>query len=571
VNARRKPRAAPPARAARPPGVPEEIYFVACGKWTADAGALSPAEMGSKAYNLLRMAGLGLAVPPAFVIGTPYCKRFESDPGELSMTLRPAYPAALAVLENATGRRLGHRYSPLLLSIRSGAPVSMPGMMETLLNVGLCDATLAGLVRLTGNPRLAWDAYRRLIAGFGEVVANVPAEAFEEELRRLAAGQDERQLDFDQLRSLARRYLEVYREAAGEPFPQDPFEQLGRAVEAVFASWQSPKARDYRRLNKIDARIGTAVAVQSMVFGNAGGMSGAGVGFSRDPASGERSLWVDFLFNAQGEDVVSGRRSAPAHGRLAAALPEAWNALEAAAARLEREFGDMQDFEFTVEEGKLYLLQARSGKRTPAAHARITLDLCDEGILTREEAVRRLQSLDAGSLSITRVVSVEGESLAPVARASAASSGVACGEIALDEARAASRRGAGVPVVLVRRDAETGDIAALDAAEGLLTQRGARTSHAAVVARQLGKVCLVGCADMAIDETARTVTFGEMRFAEGDLLTLDGNSGSVYAGRMRTVREKQAALIARLEALRAAPSEGGGAEAAREAVRGPGN
>jgi len=506
--------------------------------------------MGSKAYNLLRMAALGLAVPPAFVIPTAWCKRFESDPQAAAVRLRQAYPAALAALERATAQRFGDARRPLLLSIRSGAPVSMPGMMETLLNIGLCDATLPGFIRLTGNPRLAWDAYRRLVTGFGEVVAGVPAQAFEDELRRATPGQDERRLDFDQLRALTRRCVDIYQAAAGHAFPQDPLEQLERSVAAVFASWQAGKAREYRRVNRIGDEIGTAVTAQAMVFGNAGGLSGAGVGFSRDPASGDKSLWVDFLFNAQGEDVVSGRRSAHGHDRLSAALPEAWSTLERAAARLEREFGDMQDFEFTVQEGKLYLLQARSGKRTQVANARITLDLCDEGILPRKEAIQRLRGMDAGSLTITRLADARGEDLAPAGRASAASSGVACGEIALDEARAVTRRRAGVPVVLVRRDAETGDIAALEASEGLLTQNGARTSHAAVVARQLGKVCLVGCAELAIDEPARTISLGGMRLAEGDLLTLDGNSGCVYAGRMQVVREKQADLIKRLAELR---------------------
>ena len=549
MKVRRKRRAPPAALAG---GNAERILYIACGERPSDPDTLSAATMGSKAYNLTRMAALGLAVPPAFVISTAWCKHFESDPQAAVLGLRPAYPAALAVLGNATALRFGDPRRPLLLSIRSGAPVSMPGMMETLLNIGLCDATLPGFIRLTGNPRLAWDAYRRLVAGFGEVVAGVPAQAFEDELRLAVSGQDERELDFDQLRTLTRRCLDVYQAAAGHPFPQEPLEQLERSVAAVFASWQSGKAREYRRMNRIDDAIGTAVTAQAMVFGNAGGLSGAGVGFSRDPASGEKSLWVDFLFNAQGEDVVSGRRSAHGHGRLSAALPEVWKALEAAAARLEREFGDMQDFEFTVQEGKLYLLQARSGKRTLVANARITLDLCDEGVLARKEAIRRLSSMDTGSLAIRRIAGSKGENLSPAGHAAAASSGVACGEIALDEARAVSRNAAGIPVVLVRRDAETGDIGALDAAEGLLTQNGARTSHAAVVARQLGKVCLVGCADLAIDGSARTISLGGLRLAEGDLLTLDGNTGCVYAGRMQVVSDRQEDLIKRLKELRAA-------------------
>ncbi len=534
-----------------PSGLPEGFHFVSCGQWGADPRKVSPAAMGAKAHNLLRMAALGLAVPPAFVIDTQYCAQLEAKPEQTTDTLRSAYPAALAVLEGQTGRRFGDRHRPLLLSIRSGAPVSMPGMMETLLNVGLCDTTLPGLVRLTGNPRLAWDAYRRLIASFGTIVAGIPAEVFEEELQRAAADGDERALDFDQLRTLARRFLEVYSATAGSPFPQDPRAQLEHAVSAVFASWRSPRAREYRRMNGISADIGMAVASQTMVFGNAGGMSGSGVGFSRDPMTGERRLWVDFLFNAQGEDVVSGRRSAHGHAQLSTALPDTWAELERAASRLEREFTDMQDFEFTVEEGKLYLLQTRAGKRSASAQARITLDFLDEGMIKPDDARRRLKDIDAAALSLTRIVSAAGETVEPAARAAPAAGGVVCGEIALDEARARARRAAGVSVVLVRRDAETDDISALEAADGLLTGRGARTSHAAVVARQLGKVCLVGCAELRIDPAARCIRLGEQQLSEGDLITLDGNTGCIYAGPMRTVAQRQAELEARLAAFRA--------------------
>lgn len=532
-------------------GLPEGFHFVACGKLSADPRKVSAAAMGAKAHNLSRMAGLGLAVPPAFVIDTRYCRRFETDPAETADDLRPAYSAALAILEGAVGRRFGDHHRPLLLSIRSGAPVSMPGMMETLLNVGLCETTLPGLIRLTGNPRLAWDAYRRLIAGFGTIVAGVPTEAFEEELQRAAAGGDERSLDFDQLRTLARRFLEIYAAATGSAFPQDPRTQFERAVGAVFSSWHSARAHEYRRLNHIPADIGMAVAAQTMVFGNAGGKSGAGVGFSRDPMTGDKRLWVDFLFNAQGEDVVSGRRSAHGHMQLSAALPDAWTALEGAVDRLEREFGDMQDFEFTVQEGTLYLLQTRAGKRSPAAHARITFDLLDEGVIRPEDARRRLKDIDEAALRLTRIVSAAGDELEPLSRAAAAGNGVACGEIALDEARARARRAADTPVILVRRDAETDDISALEVAEGLLTERGARTSHAAVVARQLGKVCLVGCEELHIDMGTRSIRLGEQTLAEGALITLDGNTGCIYAGRMQTVEQRQEQLEARLATFRA--------------------
>jgi len=527
--------------------LPPEVYSIGCGGGDVLQGRACAQSMGFKAWNLLRMARLGLPVPPAFVMGTHYCMR----PAERAGAGRSAlWSAGLRALECSTGRVLGDARRPLLLSVRSGAPVSMPGMMETLLNIGLCDATVAGLMRQTGNPRLVWDAYRRLVATYGEVVAGLPAASFDDAANELLAGRDERELDFADLRSLTRRLLDVYAAAAGRPFPQDPAEQLGAAIEAVFASWQSPKAREYRRLNHIDETIGTAVTVQCMVFGNAGGRSGAGVGFTRDPTSGEPSPWVDFLFDAQGEDVVSGRRSANGHDELAAVLPEVWHDLAEAARQLEHAFADMQDFEFTVQNGQLFLLQTRAGKRTPRAAARIALDLLDEGLIDAGMALERTAGLDRHALAQARVVAASGAPLSPLGRAASASSGVAIGEVALDQARAEARHAAGAPVVLVRRDAETNDVAALELATGLLTQRGARTSHAAVVARQLGKVCLVGCADLSIDETARTVQLGRTVLREGDLVTLDGNEGLVYAGAAQLEVEYPSELLNRLDRLR---------------------
>ncbi|MGZ5277131.1 MAG: PEP/pyruvate-binding domain-containing protein, partial [Caldimonas sp.] len=347
--------------------LPPDVYLIGCGPGEASDPGGEPASastMGFKAWNLLRMAELSLPVPAAFVIGTRYCVR----PAEQALAGRAdLWKAGLQALERASGLTLGDARRPLLLAVRSGAPVSMPGMLETLLNIGLCDATVGGLMRRTGNPRLVWDSYRRLVASYGEVVAGLPAQLFDEAATLLLDGREERELDFEDLRSLTQRFLEVYAQGAGRPFPQQPSAQLDGAIEAVFASWQAPKAREYRRLNGIANEIGTAVTVQCMVFGNAGGESGAGVGFSRDPSSGEPVLWVDFLFNAQGEDVVSGRRSANGHEELATVLPEVWSALAEAAHRLEHAFGDMQDFEFTVQDGRLFMLQTRSGKRTPLA------------------------------------------------------------------------------------------------------------------------------------------------------------------------------------------------------------
>jgi pyruvate,orthophosphate dikinase len=525
--------------------LPAEVYLIGCGEPVADPKATAAA-MGSKAWNLLRMARMSLPVPPAFVLGTYYCANSGSRKPAGSDLWRPG----LRALERSTGLSFGDARRPLLVSVRSGAPISMPGMMETLLNVGLCDATAAGLLRQTGNPRLIWDAYRRHVAAYGEVVAGLPARLFEEASAALAGTRDERDLDFAELRELTRRFLAVYSRAAGLPFPQEPELQLAGAIEAVFASWHSERAREYRRLHEIPDAIGTAVTVQRMVFGNAGGQSGAGVGFTRNPSTGEAGMWVDFLFNAQGEDVVSGRRSAHGSDELAAVLPAVWETLRNAGRQLEHAMGDMQDFEFTVQDGRLFMLQTRDGKRTPLAAARIALDMQGEGLITADTARARTALLNRETLATPRVVSGNGAAPVPLARAIPASGGIASGEIALDEARAVARRSAGVPVVLLRRDAETSDLSALESATGLLTQRGARTSHAAVVARQLGKVCLVGCADLEIDETSRTVRLGGQILHEGDLVTLDGNEGALYSGAVQTELEYPIDLLSRLESLR---------------------
>ncbi len=531
---------------------PDSLYLIGC---LAPPGCAPVAQepsaetMGFKAFNLLRMAGLDLPVPPAFAIGTRHCR----DDASRTKASQPAlWRPGLQALETATRLRFGDTRLPLLLSVRSGAPVSMPGMMETLLNIGLCDATLTGFMRQTGNPRLVWDTYRRLVASYGEVVAGVPASVFDAESAALVGTRDERELDFAELRALTHRYLDAYAGAAGTPFPQDPQAQLVGAIGAVFASWQSPKACEYRRQRDIPDTIGTAVTVQTMVYGNAGGRSGSGVGFTRDPVSGEPKLWIDFLFNAQGEDVVSGRRSAYGHDELAAVMPAVWQALGDTAAKLEHAFGDMQDFEFTVQDAHLYLLQTRNGKCSAPALARIALDLSDAGVISADVARERTAALKLDDLVTIRTVSSDGKPLTPLAHAASASSGVAVGEVAFDETVAQARHAAGASVILVRRDAETADIAALELAAGLLTQRGARTSHAAVVARQLGKVCLVGCAAMQLDETGRTLQVGETTLHEGDLLALDGNDGAVYAGAVHTAVEPMADLQARLTHLRAA-------------------
>lgn len=527
---------------------PKHFYLIASGT-TERRHKPSPQSMGSKAFNLLRMADLGLPVPPALVIGTHYA----GAPDECTLAL---FSVGLPALQEVAGLIFGDARRPLVVSVRSGAPVSMPGMMETLLNIGLCDQTLPGFLRQTGNPRLVWDAYRRLIASYGEVVMGLPAHLFEDEIERVTQGRDERLLDFAELRDLTNRFQEVYLRHAGRPFPQDVNEQLWGAVRAVFLSWQSEKASAYREINHLDAAMGTAVTIQCMVFGNSGGHSGAGVGFTRNPTSGERQPWVDFLANAQGEDVVSGRRNAHGHEALAHVAPDAWCRLQDAAQSLEQEFLDMQDFEFTVQDGVLYMLQARPGKRTPLASARIALNLMEEGLIDAATALERTRDLHEEELGTVQLAMQGAGGLdaqaRPLGHAMSACSGVVSGEIVLDGARAAARAADGVRLILVRQDAETSDIAALEHSAGLLTQRGARTSHAAVVARQLGKVCLVGCEPLQIDLAARTVRLGDVVLNEGEVITLDGNDGGIYAGTVAATLVPDATLIERMRALRTA-------------------
>lgn len=529
---------------------PKHLYLIASGNTTSHHKP-NRDNMGSKAFNLLRMSDIGLAVPPALVIGTHYTKA----PDECMLAV---FSVGLPALEDAAGLVIGDARKPLIVSVRSGAAVAMPGVMEALLNIGLCDQTIAGLLRQTGNPRLVWDAYRRLIASYGEVVAGLSACVFEDELQRATQGRDERLLDFRELRDLTRRFLSLYQQHAGHAFPQDVNAQLSGAIRAVFASWHAEKAQQYRKLNRIDPAMGMAVTMQSMVFGNSGGHSGAGVGFTRDPMTGERQLWVDFLANAQGEDVVCGRRNAHGHQVLASVAPQAWRQLEEAAQALECEFTDMQDFEFTVQDGALHLLQTRSGKRTPLATARIALDLIDEGIIDAATALERTAELQEEDIGTVRLASPGNSEphASPLAQAISACPGVVSGEIALDGQRAAARAGDGAMVILVRQDAQTSDSAALESALGLLTQRGARTSHAAVLARQLGKVCLVGCESLRIDPAARTVRLGDRVLNEGDVITLDGNEGSVYPGAVAAVMVPDESLLERLRALRSVSKSG---------------
>jgi pyruvate, orthophosphate dikinase len=509
------------------------IYVILAKERLPSGGAR---EVGNKAWNLMRLAQAGLPVPAAFVLPTAWSR--ESCAAQRGVALRAALTEGIKRLDRATGLVFGSSRKPLLVSVRSGAAISMPGMMETVLNVGLNDETIEGLMRSTGNPRLAWDSYRRLIQGFAEVVQKLPTEPFDALIRDVLAvegEESERMLDHRALRRLAKAMLARFQEMAGMPLPQAPVDQLALATDAVFHSWDAPKAAEYRRLNHISDDIGTAVTVETMVFGNAGGTSGAGVGFTRDPATGENILYLDFQFNGQGEDVVAGRVALQDASLLRAILPAVWDRLEAIRPQLEAMFGDVQDFEFTVQEGQLHLLQTRRAKRTPWAALKIAVDLVEEGLIKPKQALQQLGSIDPHSVALAHLSGIHN---APLAHATVAGIGVAAGRIAFDTSAAKRFADNGDPAILTRRETTTGDIAGMANAAGILTSLGGRTSHAAVVARQLGKVCLVGCADLSIDLQDRTCRVGQSNLAEGDWLTLDGNAGAVYGGRLDIVIER---------------------------------
>jgi pyruvate, orthophosphate dikinase len=491
-------------------------------------------EVGNKAWNLMRLAQAGMPVPAAFVLPTRWCHRSES---KRSTELRAVLAGGITQLESATGLRFGAAHRPLLVSVRSGAGVSMPGMMETLLDVGLNAVTVEALIRLTGNPRLAWDSYRRLIQGYAEVVAHLPVVPFDQlvaaELLR-AETDNEDELDHRSLRALTLAMLDCYGAMTGNVFPDDPYEQLSTATAAVFRSWDAPKAVSYRRLNNISDAAGTAVTVQTMVYGNAGGASGAGVAFTRDPATGERKIYLDFQFNAQGEDVVGGRRRLHDTERLQQVLPEVWSRLNELCGELETLFLDAQDFEFTVEAGRLFILQTRRAKRTEWAALRMAVDMVGEGLLKPIDALAHLDGIKLNKVARTSFALPLPPNLA---MAQVASMGVASGAVALDTAAATRIAAAGTPVILVRHQTATTDIEGMALATGILTGSGGRTSHAAVVARQLGKVCLVACPTLEVNLDHRQCRIGGKLLSEGDFLSLDGNTGAVYSGRLAELTE----------------------------------
>ncbi|WP_316230123.1 PEP/pyruvate-binding domain-containing protein [Bradyrhizobium sp. SZCCHNR1051] len=506
-------------------------------------------EVGAKAANLARMAALGLPVPPAFVLPVQLCADVVAGKGQATRQLVDGLKGGIAFLEQATGKSFGCSRNPLLVSVRSGAARSMPGMLDTVLNVGCTSRAVRGLVRATGRPRLAWDCRRRLLESYAETVIGIDPAPLAERLSQMIAAEgvsNERELDSEALERLVCDEHKLLEEADDDGWLEDAAVQLERSARAVYRSWTSERARTYRRLEGLEHLKGTAVTVQAMVFGNGGMSSGAGVAFSRDPSTGADEPVIDVMFDSQGEDVVSGRRTPETEGALSRALPDVALGLRATLKRLESEFRDVQDIEFTIEEGRLWILQTRAAKRTPRAALRIAVDLVHEGSITREEALGRLEGIDVEALTETSLVSA-GQ---PAAVGVAASGGVATGRAAFDSASAERLAAAGDPVILIRHDTSTADIAGFAAASGIVTAVGARTAHASLVARQMGKPCVVGCAAIRVDGEAQQARIGAAVVSPGDWITVDGNTGRLYLGRGEIVAQRPEAELAELSTWR---------------------
>ncbi len=502
--------------------------------------------LGGKGANLAEMTRLGLPVPPGFIVTTEACRAFLRD-GEVPDTLWEDLRAALAHLESTAGRRLGDPERPLLLSVRSGARYSMPGMMDTVLNLGIDDVTVEGLARVTGDRRFAFDAYRRFLQLYGKVVMGVDGALFEEALQRQmgkAGVAEDAELPIDGLVDLTKVFAELIRREAGEAIPRDPVEQLHRAVQAVFHSWNGRRARDYRRMEGIADDLGTAVTVQQMVFGNLGSRSGTGVAFTRDPATGEPRAYGDWLPRAQGEDVVAGIRRTRHLSELGTEFPRCAAELTDALATLEAHYRDMCDVEFTIEDDCLYILQTRVGKRTAHAAFRMAVDMAEEGLIDRREAVARVQPAQLEQLLHPRFEpTAEPEVLTTGLNASP---GAAVGEVCFDADDAEARAAEGRPVILVRMETAPDDLHGMIAAEGILTARGGLVSHAAVVARGMGKPAVCGADGLVVDDKRRILTVGEVTVAEGDVISIDGSRGLVARGEVPLVTPEPTGAFATL-------------------------
>ncbi|MBS6396072.1 MAG: pyruvate, phosphate dikinase [Clostridiales bacterium] len=493
--------------------------------------------LGGKGANLAEMTNLGLPIPQGFTVTTEACTDYYDNDERISDEIQEQIMAALVFLEGLQGKKFGDTEDPLLVSVRSGARASMPGMMDTILNLGLNDVSVEGFAKKTGNPRFAYDSYRRFIQMYSDVVMEVPKSYFEkiiDEVKEAKGVHFDTELTADDLKELIARFKAVYKEAKEEDFPQDPKEQLMGAVKAVFRSWDNPRAIVYRRMNDIPGDWGTAVNVQAMVFGNMGETSGTGVAFTRNPSTGEKGIYGEYLINAQGEDVVAGVRTPQPISKLAEDLPECYEEFMKIANKLENHYRDMQDMEFTIQEGHLYFLQTRNGKRTAPAALQIACDMVDEGMISQEEAVLRIEAKSLDQLLHPTFDPAALKAGKVVGQALPASPGAAAGKVyfTADEAKAAHEKGE--RVILVRLETSPEDIEGMHAAEGILTVRGGMTSHAAVVARGMGTCCVSGCGEIKISEEEKWFDLGGEHFVEGDYISLDGSTGKIYQGDIPT-------------------------------------
>ena len=496
--------------------------------------------LGGKGANLAEMTALGMPVPQGFTISTEACTRYYDDGRKIGEDIMEQINAALAKTEEINGKKFGDSQNPLLVSVRSGARASMPGMMDTILNLGLNDEVAAGLI--AGNPdpkfeRFVYDSYRRFIQMFSDVVMELSKKRFEviiDEVKAAKGVTQDIELDTEDMKTLVKLFKEFYRQEKGADFPSDPKEQLMEAVKAVFRSWDNPRANVYRRMNDIPYSWGTAVNVQPMVFGNLNENSGTGVAFTRDPATGEKNLFGEYLINAQGEDVVAGVRTPSPIARLAEDMPAVYEQFKNIATNLERHYRDMQDMEFTIENGKLFMLQTRNGKRTAAAALKIAVDLVDEGMISEEEAVLRVDPKQLDSLLHPNFEAKALKAATPVGQGLAASPGAACGQVVFtaEDAKAWAERGQ--RVVLVRLETSPEDIEGMVAAQGILTVRGGMTSHAAVVARGMGTCCVSGCSEIKMHAEEHYFTLGDRDYHEGDWISLDGSTGKIYGEALPT-------------------------------------
>ncbi len=494
--------------------------------------------LGGKGAGLAEMTHIGVPIPQGFTITTEACTLYYDSGKNLPDFLVKEIYEAIHKVEKDTGKNFGGDHNPLLVSVRSGARVSMPGMMDTILNLGLNEKTVAALAKETNNDRFAYDCYRRFILMFTNIAKGHPRTEMDkmlDELKETRGYKLDTEVTAEELKALVAKYKDYYKATFGEEFPQDPYVQLIEAVTAVFRSWDNPRANVYRMMNGIPYSWGTAVNVQSMAFGNKGETSGTGVAFSRDPATGEKVISAEYLPNAQGEDVVAGIRT-PLHiDELKRRMPEVYEQFVKTIKTMEGHYRDMQDMEFTVEDGKLYFLQTRNGKRTPAAALKIACDLVDEGLITKDEAVLRIDALSFDKLLLPGFDKDELAKATPVATGLAAGPGAGTGKLAFTAEEAEARHAAGEKVVLVRAETSPEDIVGMVAAEGILTMRGGMTSHAAVVARGMGKCCVCGCKDALIDEESRTLTINGKVYTADDVFSLDGSTGKVYVGAIKTV------------------------------------